>query len=159
MSMTEDATNDAITSGLEQMNAVIKAWWTLPDAGAPNVSEAPMQQVTDFASDLQQIYSDTFERHRDLLMQGMTELASWAPATTQAGQPQGAMEVPLKMMASLLESSSKRAEIWTDMSRQLGARYAVLAHQLAHDIDQTTDAPANEPPKATSASKRKKRVE
>ena len=125
--MTKDATNDAITSGLEQMNAVLKAWWTLPAVGAQNVSEAPVQQVTDFASDLQKIYSDTFERHRDLLMQGMKELASWTPATMQADQPQTAMEAPLKMMASLLEASSKRAEIWTDMSSQLGARYAALA--------------------------------
>jgi len=156
MNMTKDATVDAITSGLEQMNAVIKAWWTLPDAGAANVSETPIQQVTDFASDLQQIYSDTFERHRDLLMQGMTELASWTPATMQAGQPQGAMEAPLKMMASLLDASSKRAEIWTDMSRQLGARYAALAHQLAQDCDQTSDALTDETPKPTSASKGKK---
>ena len=157
--MTKDATNEAITSGLEQMNAVIKAWWTLPDASAKNVFEAPMQQVTDFASDLQQIYSDTFERHRELLIEGMTELADWAPASMQAGQPQAAMEAPLKMMASLLEASSKRAEIWTDMSRQLGARYAVLAHQFAQDYDQAATANPAKKTKATPASARKKRAD
>lgn len=154
--MTQNSINDAITSGLEQMNAVVRAWWTLPNAGAPTVSEAAMQQVTDFASDLQDIYSDTFERHRELLMQAMTELASWAPATMQAGQRQGAMEAPLKMMASLLDASSKRAEIWTDMSRQLGARYAVLAHQLAQDCDPASIAPTAEKANATLVSAREK---
>ena len=157
--MTKDVTNDAITSGLEQMNAVLKAWWTLPDTGVSNASAAPMQQVTDFASDIQKIYSDTFERHRDLLMQGMTELASWTPTAMRAGQPQTAMVAPLKMMASLLEATSTRAEIWTDMSSQLGARYAVLPHQLAQDCDQTSDAATQETPEPTSASKVKKRVE
>lgn len=147
--MTKDTANAAITSGLEQMNAVFKAWWTRPEIGFSNGSAAPVQQVTDFASDIQKIYSDTFERHRDLLTQEMSGFSGWVPATIHAGQPQAAMETPLKVMASLLDASSKQAEIWADMSRQLGARYAVLAHQLAQDCDQMSTTMTTEQTKAT----------
>lgn len=153
--MTTNANNDAIPSGLELLSTVAKTWWAFPNATAPNVSGAPVQQFTDFASDLQRIYADTFNRHRDLLFQEMTELSGRAPALLRVDQPQDAVEEPRKVLASLFEASSQRAKIWTDMSRQVGARYAALAHQLAHDIDQTSD----ETPKATPAAKSKKRVE
>lgn len=154
--MTKKANNNAYMSGLELLSTVAKTWWTFPNAANSNVSEAPVQQLTEFASDLQQIYADTFSRQRDLLLQGTTELSGWTPALMQIGQPQGAMEASLKMMTSMLEASSKRAEIWTDMSRQLGARYAVLAHQLAQDIAQTAAAETTKTPEVKSVPTKKK---
>lgn len=154
--MTKKANNDAIMPGLELFSTVAKTWWTLPNAATSNLSEAAVQQFTDFASDLQDIYADTFNRHRDLLFHETTELTGRAPALMRTDQPQDAMEESRTLLASMLEASSQRAKIWTDMSRKVGARYAELAHQLAHDIDRRSDAPTDETPEATSASKGRK---
>ena len=144
---TKDA-NNAVTSGLEQLNAVFQAWWTLPAAAAPSTAEAPMQQFADFASDLRKFYADAFNRNRDLLLQGTTALSDRIPGHLLGGQPQEAMKIPLKMLALFCEASSQRAEIWTDLSKQVGARYAALAHQMARDVDQTAATPGAAKPVA-----------
>ncbi len=58
----------------------------------------------------------------------------------------------MKMLASLFEASAKRSEIWADLSKQLGSRYAELVHQMAQDIDQTAATLGAVKPDATHLS-------
>lgn len=154
--MTKNSTNDAISLGLEQLNAVVRAWSTLPEAAAGSVAAVPLQPLTDFSADLREIYADALNRQFDLLLQGATELSGWTAALMPGSQSQGAMETQRNMLASMLEASSQRARIWADMSGQLGTRYAALAHQLAQDVAQTSTDMAASAPKVAAVSSRKK---
>lgn len=154
--MDKKATNDAITSGLKQLNAVVSAWSAFAVPTAWTADEDPMQPLTDFAGDIREIYADALNRQFDLLLQGTTKLSDWTPALMPGGQTQRPAEAQRDMLASLLEASSQRAEIWTDMSRQLGTRYTAFMHQLAQDIAHMPTAQPASAPEDPPVSGRKK---
>jgi len=154
--MDKKATNDAVTSGLKQLNAVAGAWSALANATPWTADDTPMQPLTDFAGDVREIYAVALHQQFDLLMEGTTELSGWTPALMPGDQTGDRMEAQRAMLASLLEASSQRAQIWTEMSRQLGARYAAFMHQLAEDTaPRPTALPAAAPGDAPASGRKK----
>jgi hypothetical protein len=152
MDMTSQGPKNAITVGLEQLNAGVQAGWTLVNAGAQKASDTPMRRFAELSSDLQKFHTDAFGRHRGVLVRGPAALSNWTPALLPGHHPQDVIEIP----ASLFETSALRLEIWADLTKQVGDRYAALAHQMAQDVDQAIVTSSAEKPQATPRSAVKK---
>ena len=139
-------TQDIFKQGLEQMSALTRSWLTPPGVDKVSQGRASLQQLTDFAIDLQRLYSDALQHHMDPLLKGNSEVSSHFAKLTQSRDPKDIADFQLELLGMMMEAASVRAEVWGDLADKVGHRYAEFARDLAGKLHKDgVDQKAAEP--------------
>ena len=126
-------TKDAMTAGIEKMNALI-AWWGLPATNASGAVERHMQRWQTFAKDLQKAYVDAYSAEVTAAFDGNDRLGRSFQELLQCRQPQEFVAAESEIFALLLERASLRAKRWAELTEKLQDCCATMARDAAGDL-------------------------
>jgi len=129
------ATDDAVKQSLEQVTSLTRNWLELPGLQmGSNAFGANVQKFTAFATDLQQLYANAYQRHMDPLLKGNKEIADQFTALMHSQNPKDVADFQLEMLGQMMEGASVRAQIWGDLANEVGRRYAQLVRDLSGEV-------------------------
>jgi hypothetical protein len=127
-------TQDVFKQGLDQMTALTRSWLTSPGANTVAGGNAKLEHLTNFASDLQRLYSDAIQHHMSPLLKGNEDVSRHFAKLTQSRDPKDLADFQLELLGMMMESASVRAETWGELADKVGHRYAELVREMAGDL-------------------------
>jgi len=142
-------TQDVFKQGLDQMTALTRSWLTPPGANTVASGSERLEHLTDFATDLQRLYSDAIQHHMDPLLKGNAEVSKHFAKLTQSRNPQDLADFQLELLGMMMEAASVRAETWGALADKVGHRYGELVREMAQNLQ--AEAAAKKPTEARTA--------
>ncbi|WP_417808156.1 hypothetical protein [Thioclava sp.] len=127
-------TQDVFKQGLDQMTALTQSW--LAPSGTKTVAggSEKLDHLTDFATDLQRLYTDAIQHHMDPLLKGNADVSKHFAKLTQSRNPQDLADFQLELLGMMMETASMRAETWGELANKVGHRYAELVREMSKNL-------------------------
>ncbi|KEO53813.1 hypothetical protein [Thioclava indica] len=133
-------TQDVFKQGLDQMTALTRSWLTPPGANTVASGSERLEYLTDFATDLQRLYSDAIQHHMDPLLKSNAEIPKHFAKLTQSRDPKDLADFQLELLGMMMETASVRAETWGELADKVGHRYAEFVREMAGNLQAQADA-------------------
>ncbi|MBA3516916.1 MAG: hypothetical protein H0T75_04580 [Rhizobiales bacterium] len=128
-----NAKDDGLTAGVQRLNALL-GWWGVPMAGGNGTIDRRMKRFQQFASDLQSACGDAYGGQMDVLCASNDRIARSFQDLLRSRQPQEAMAAELGILATFLESASRQARGWAELTEKLQTCCVAVAQDAAEDL-------------------------
>jgi hypothetical protein len=130
-----DAKDDALTAGVERLNALL-GWWGVPIASGTEMTDSQMKRLQRFASDLQRAYGDAYSSQVAALFSSNERLVRSFQDLLRSRRPQEVLAAESEILATFLEGASLHAKRWAELTQKLQECSAALAREAAEDLRQ-----------------------
>ena len=128
-----NAKDDALTAGVERLNAML-GWWGVPIAGGNGMMEGQMKRLQQFASDVQKMCSDAYSGQMGALFSSNDRLVRSFQDLLRSQRPQEVLAAESEIFATFLEGASQQATRWAELTQKLQECCAAMARDAAEDL-------------------------
>jgi hypothetical protein len=128
-----DAAGDAVTTGVERLNALL-AWWGVPSAAVNGEIDAQTKRFQQFVADLQKTCGEAYSGQMDALLTNNDRLMRAFQGLLSSRRPQEVVAAESDILSTFLEGASLHAKKWGEVTQKLQDCYAAMARAAAEDL-------------------------
>lgn len=129
------ANKNEASIGLDRLNAVF-AWWGLSDVNSAGNVESQFKRFQALTTDLQKSFGDTYSAQVGSLLGANERIGRSLLEFLQCRRPQDVIAAESRLLAAILEETSRQTKTWLELSQKVQECCATMARETADEIRQ-----------------------